>query len=117
MKRTKNDRKGKKLKKLREEESVELYIKSGKWIEVDPSKVSFIGYGVSKPRYFKDYHFSCKDCGSLELWTARQQKWWYEEAGGKLETKAVRCRACRLKERLRKSEARRVHLDGIAKNK
>ncbi|WP_456797934.1 zinc-ribbon domain containing protein [Bradyrhizobium sp. USDA 4473] len=61
--------------------------------------------------------FVCKDCGVAEVWTPLQQKWWYETAKGDVFTKAVRCRACRTKERARKSAARRVHLDGLAGKK
>ena len=59
--------------------------------------------------------FVCKDCGSHELWTAKQQKWWYEIAKGDIDSIAVRCRSCRKKEQARKVEARRVHLEGIVK--
>ncbi|MHC2333999.1 zinc-ribbon domain containing protein [Bradyrhizobium sp. USDA 4454] len=59
--------------------------------------------------------FVCKDCGVAEVWTPLQQKWWYETAKGDVFTKAVRCRACRTKERARKSTSRDVHLDGLAR--
>jgi hypothetical protein len=36
----------------------------------------------SQRRFYRDYEFSCIDCGSLEIWTAEQQKWWYEVAKG-----------------------------------
>ncbi|NEU96653.1 zinc-ribbon domain containing protein [Bradyrhizobium uaiense] len=61
--------------------------------------------------------FVCKDCGVAEVWTPLRQKWWYETAKGDVFTMAVRCRACRTKERARKSAARRVHLDGLARKK
>jgi len=32
--------------------------------------------------YYLDQEFVCKDCGKHEVWTATQQKWWYEVAGG-----------------------------------
>ncbi len=28
------------------------------------------------PNFYVDRHFECKDCGSDEIWTAKQQKWW-----------------------------------------
>ncbi len=59
-------------------------------------------------------HFVCRDCGKDEIWTAAQQKWWYEVAHGDLYSVAVRCRPCRRQEKRRKAEARRVHLQGIA---
>ncbi|MCA1398882.1 zinc-ribbon domain containing protein [Bradyrhizobium sp. BRP56] len=61
--------------------------------------------------------FICKDCGVAEVWTPLQQKWWYETAKGDVFTAAVRCRACRTRERVRKSAARRVHLEGLARKK
>lgn len=67
------------------------------------------------PVFYIDRAFICKDCGSHEIWTAKQQKWWYEIAGGKLEQIAVRCRPCRKKENERKAKARKTHLEGLAK--
>lgn len=64
--------------------------------------------------YYQDRPFHCKDCGKAELWTAAQQRWWYEEAQGDVWTLAVRCRACRQAERARKAEARRIHREGLA---
>src|SRR4051812_7048116 len=46
------------------------------------------------------------------VWTATQPKWWYEVAKGGVWMTAQRCRACRRRERERKAEARRVHLEG-----
>jgi Probable zinc-ribbon domain len=31
-------------------------------------------------RYYIDKSFTCARCGSEEVWTAAQQKWWYEVA-------------------------------------
>jgi hypothetical protein len=31
---------------------------------------------------YLDFPFACAWCGSEEVWTASQQKWWYEEAKG-----------------------------------
>lgn len=67
--------------------------------------------------FYVDRRFSCVDCSKIEIWTATQQKWWYEVAKGDVFTIAHRCRACRRKERERKTEARRVHLEGLAKKK
>jgi len=89
-------------------------------VPVDESKIRSSGFGPGPwiPEFYEDVSFTCKDCGSHETWTATQQKWWYEVAGGLLDTtKAVRCRSCRAKEKARKTEARRVHLEGLAKKK
>ena len=70
-------------------------------------------YGLL-PLFYLDRAFICRDCGAHELWTAKQQKWWYEVAKGPLLATAIRCRPCRtklrkekLKQRLRSEEGRR----------
>lgn len=65
--------------------------------------------------YYVDRPFVCQDCGKAEVWTATQQKWWYEVAKGSVWTTAHRCRPCRQQERERRDEARRVHLEGLAR--
>jgi len=30
------------------------------------------------PLFYVDKPFVCRDCGKAEVWTAAQQKWWYE---------------------------------------
>lgn len=67
------------------------------------------------PLFYIDRPFVCRDCGASEVWTAKQQKWWYEIAKGHIDSIAVRCRPCRRKEQARKAEARRVHLAGLAR--
>lgn len=47
------------------------------------------------PDHYVDLEFTCKDCGRHEVWTAKQQKWYYEVAKGSLFATAVRCRECR----------------------
>ena len=78
-------------------------------------------FGFSQPtfegRFYLDYEFTCRDCGKVEIWTGRQQKWWYEVAQGEMEQVAVRCRNCRQREKRRKEEARRVHFEGLEKKK
>jgi Probable zinc-ribbon domain len=62
-------------------------------------------YGLL-PLFYVDRAFACRDCGAHEVWTAKQQKWWYEVAKGNINSVAVRCRPCRAKERERVAEAR-----------
>lgn len=69
-------------------------------------------YG-SRPRYYVDTPFVCIECGTAEVWTAEQQKWWYEVAKGKIASRANRCSACRHRRRLRRSQERRVHIEGL----
>jgi hypothetical protein len=64
-------------------------------VPVDPSQ--FAPHNSYSPPngFYKDIPFTCQDCGSLEVWTATQQKWWYEVAKGSIYSFAVRCRPCR----------------------
>ncbi|MDX2219171.1 MAG: zinc-ribbon domain containing protein [Burkholderiales bacterium] len=64
--------------------------------------------------HYLDMPFRCKDCGKEEIWTATQQKWWYEQAQGDVWTVATRCRPCRRNERRRKAEAERTRQAGLA---
>jgi hypothetical protein len=59
------------------------------------------------PDYYVDQEFTCKECGRREIWTAAQQKWYYEVAKGSLYAKAVRCSECRMK--LKVERSRRSH--------
>jgi len=68
------------------------------------------GYYVVRP-------FLCVDCNKEEIWTGSQQKWWYEVAKGFVYSAAIRCRLCRRKERARRDEARRIHLEGVGRKK
>ena len=63
----------------------------------DQSKLNHINTYGDLPRYYSDYPFECQDCGAPQVWTAEQQKWYYEEAKGHIWATAVRCRACRRK--------------------
>ena len=49
----------------------------------------------SLPEYYVDKSFICHQCGTSEVWTAEQQKWWYEVAHGSIYSGANTCRACR----------------------
>ena len=47
------------------------------------------------PAFYIDKVFTCRDCGQEQVWTAKQQKWWYEERLGPIDSTAVRCLPCR----------------------
>lgn len=53
------------------------------------------------PLYYLDREFTCVDCGKKEVWSAQQQKWYYEVAKGSLYATATRCRKCRRERRER----------------
>ena len=65
------------------------------------------------PLFYIDKVFTCRDCGSNELWTAKQQKWWYEVAKGHIDSTAVRCRKCRDTIKAEKDEQKK-HMEEMA---
>ena len=83
---------------------------------VDHSKVHHHSLYFNVPNVYRDKKFCCRICGKEEVWTARKQKWWYEEAGGNLETTAVHCRECRDKKNLERKE-QKEHMKEMAKRK
>jgi hypothetical protein len=55
--------------------------------------------------YYLDVPYTCASCGSEEVWTAPQQKWWYETAKGSIYSVAKLCRTCRRDARRHKGKA------------
>lgn len=66
-------------------------------ILADRSRLSHINTCGELPKYYVEKQFTCVDCGSREVWTARSQKWYYEVAKGHISATAIRCRPCREK--------------------
>lgn len=82
-------------------------------VAADPTQLAHCNtYGLL-PVFYGDRPFVCRGCGSEEVWTAKQQKWWYEVAKGHIDSFAVRCRACRAVEKARIEEATRVSRKGM----
>ncbi len=82
-------------------------------VPADQSKLLHDNTYGPRPRFYVDTPFTCIECGTEEVWSATDQKWWYEEAKGKIATRANRCSVCRRKRRFRRSQERRVHIEGI----
>ncbi|MGI9241933.1 MAG: zinc-ribbon domain-containing protein [Verrucomicrobiales bacterium] len=97
------------------EEAFATGVGNGSILPADASKIRSRSVLPPIPDYYYDKPFECADCGAHQVWTAKQQKRWYEEQGGEIESTAIRCRDCRKKERERKSRAREVHREGLAK--
>lgn len=60
-------------------------------------------YGML-PAFYVDKVFTCRDCGEEQVWTAKQQKWWYEERLGPIDSTAVRCLPCRRARRTQRAQ-------------
>ena len=84
-------------------------------VEADPAQLAHNNTYDMLPLFYLDRAFACRDCGSQQVWTAKQQKWWYEVAKANINRTAVRCRACRQIERARVDAARRVAVEGLAR--
>ena len=46
--------------------------------------------------FYEDQTFTCRQCGSENVWLAQQQQWWFEIAKGYVYSTAILCRACRI---------------------
>jgi hypothetical protein len=64
-------------------------------LAADSSKLSHINTYGELPEYYIDQPFICRSCGKRELWRARDQKWYYGEAKGHIDARAVHCHDCR----------------------
>ena len=64
-------------------------------VPADPEKLRHVNTYGALPEYYLDLPFVCRRCGKREIWKARDQKWYYEEAKGHIDATAVRCHACR----------------------
>ena len=67
--------------------------------------------------FYLDQPYTCKHCGKPQLWTATQQKWWYEIAKGDVWAVAVRCRPCRRLAQAQRAEGQRTYAEGMARKK
>ena len=64
-------------------------------VPADHSKLSHINTYGSLPEFYLDQPFTCRKCGKSEIWKAKDQKWYYEEAKGHIDARAVECHGCR----------------------
>ncbi|GHT91287.1 hypothetical protein AGMMS49545_06900 [Betaproteobacteria bacterium] len=65
--------------------------------------------------FYCDTPYICRTCGEVKIWTAPQQKYWFEEKQGRSDSTAVYCPECRETYRQIKTEARRISAEGLAK--
>ena len=64
-------------------------------VAADHSELSHINTYGNLPDVYLDRPFVCRKCGKTEIWKARDQKWYYEEAKGHIDARAVECHDCR----------------------
>lgn len=68
-------------------------------VPVDYTRLDHINTYGELPDYYIDQPFVCRRCGKREIWKARDQKWYYEEAKGHIAAVAVECHECRKRKR------------------
>lgn len=88
----------------------------GPRVEADHSQIQH-SYSTCLPLYYYDRAFECATCGVSQLWTAKQQKWWYEIAKGDFNSTAKYCRPCRKANREKKAAERNVHYRGLVEKR
>jgi hypothetical protein len=64
-------------------------------VKADPTKLTHINSYGGLPYFYEGRDFKCRDCGAEKIWTAKQQKFYYEECKGHIDARAVRCKSCR----------------------
>ncbi len=64
-------------------------------VAADSAKLAHVNTYGSLPEYYLDHPFVCRTCGRRQIWKARDQKWYHEEAKGHIDAVAVECHACR----------------------
>lgn len=69
-------------------------------IVAEADKLGHINTYGALPEYYIDRPFLCRRCGRRQIWKARDQKWYYEVAGGHIDARAVECRECRKQKRV-----------------
>ena len=76
-------------------------------VAADTALLARINHGCGHlPAHYADRAFHCIDCGAQQVWTGKQQKWWYEVIQAPIESRAVRCLSCRRQRRAALARAR-----------
>ena len=65
-------------------------------LPADPSRQAHSA-GYSVKFYYQDVHYACAGCGKQEVWTAQQQKKYFEVQKGNIYNEAKWCHACHVK--------------------
>ena len=77
-------------------------------VPADAQVLASINNSYFLPAFYLDKAFRCADCGAEEVWTAKQQKWWYEVMKASIDSQAKRCLPCRRARRARIAAAQAV---------
>jgi len=94
------------IKRKREEKRIAKLEKEGRIVggveipknvlPADPAKQEHAD-GYSAKLYYQDVHFKCAGCGKEEVWTAQQQKKYFEVQKGNIYNEAKWCHECHMR--------------------
>jgi hypothetical protein len=74
-------------------------------------------YCCATPHYlYVDANRVCVQCGEPFVFSAKEQKYWYETLQFRLDSNAIRCAACRRQRRTRRAVALRYEQSAVHKN-
>ena len=103
------------VKRKREEKRVAKLRKEGrivKGVEIpsdaipaDPDMQNHSG-GYSIKYYYQDIHYKCAGCGKEGVWTAEQQKKYFEKQKGNIYNQPKWCHDCHVKRMSKRSDDR-----------
>jgi len=96
-----------KYKRTKGKSETRIPVDKNKWGANDNS------YSLA-PEFYYDAEFECVDCAKKEIWTAENQKYWFEELGKTINSRAIRCQICRAHIVASKEEQQR-HMAEMAK--
>lgn len=68
-------------------------------VPADHGQLAHINTYGALPDFYLDRPFTCRRCGKVEIWRAADQKWYYEEAKGHIDARAVECHDCRARKK------------------
>jgi putative zinc ribbon protein len=66
-------------------------------VSLDIARFWRLSYSLQRPPYYQDIRFTCADCDTDSVWTAQEQRHWFEILHGSPYSTAKRCAACRKK--------------------
>ena len=75
--------------------------------KAERAEVEKQNYTVCPRHWYVDATFVCRDCKEEFVFTASEQRFWYEERKFLPSVVPIRCVACRKKERKRKLDAQK----------
>ncbi len=105
----KKARKEKRIKKLKKEGLIVKGVEIPKGVlPANPDNQAYSG-GYAAKLYYSDIHYTCAGCSKKEVWTAPQQKRYFETQKGNIYNEPKWCHKCHLKRMRDKEEKSKIN--------